>query len=94
MKGWDRMGYDASLEIRTVTNEVMGKKKEAQLKKAMAVRENWAAASLVCHCSSCLSPLIIAAEWPAVSCARSRSMSCRTWCSRTLGRTFSRMSSS
>jgi hypothetical protein len=35
LKGWERMGYDVSKEIREVTGELHDAKKEKALKKAM-----------------------------------------------------------
>jgi hypothetical protein len=39
LKGWDRMGYDCSLEIRTKTGEKLKKKKEKALKRSMVPLE-------------------------------------------------------
>jgi hypothetical protein len=39
LKGWDRMGYDCSLEIREETGEVLEKKAEAALKNRMETFE-------------------------------------------------------
>ena len=40
LKGWDRMGYDASLEIRSSTGEILTKAKEKELKKLMEALED------------------------------------------------------
>ena len=39
LKGWDRMGYDCSLEVRTKTGEKLKKKKEKALKRSMVPLE-------------------------------------------------------
>ena len=40
LQGWDRIGYDASVEIRTLTGEMLSAKKEKELEKQMVPLED------------------------------------------------------